>query len=33
MEKLLHKWKAEALKGIAAPKVSRTRVTEMEYGR
>jgi len=33
MEKLLHKWKAEALKGIAAPKVSRARVSEMEYGR
>jgi hypothetical protein len=33
MEKLLHKWKAEALKGIAAPKVSRTKVMEMEYGR
>lgn len=33
MERLLHKWTAEALKGIAGPSISRARNREPEYGR
>jgi hypothetical protein len=32
MERLLHTWTAEALKGITGPSVSRTRKREPEYG-
>jgi hypothetical protein len=33
MERLLHKWTAEALKGIAGPAISRAKTREQEYGR
>jgi hypothetical protein len=33
MERLLHKWTAEALKGISVPSVSRARTREPDYGR
>jgi hypothetical protein len=33
LERLLHKWAAEALKGVAAPALSRTKKRELEYER
>ena len=33
MERLLHKWTAEALKGISGPSVTKARAREPEYGR